>query len=98
MHQTDLVLINPAARQRVYQSLGQELAAVEPPIWLGMMATFVRRHGYHVAVIDAEAEELSSAPVAERVHDLRPRATAVVVYGHERSASAQTLPAGREVC
>src|SRR5262245_46747495 len=98
MHRTDLVLINPAARRRVYQSLGQELAAVEPPIWLGMMSTFVRRHGYQVAVIDAEAEELSPAEVADRVRDLRPRVAAVVVYGHQPSASTQTMPAAREVC
>src|SRR5262245_24199563 len=98
MHQTDLVLINPAARRRIYQSLGQDLAAVEPPIWLGMMATFVRRHGYQVAAVDAEAEELSPAEVAHRVRDLRARAAAVVVYGHQPSASTQTMPAAREVC
>ncbi len=98
MHHTDLVLINPAARRRVYQSLGTELAAVEPPIWAGMMATFVRRRGGDVHIIDAEAEELSPEDVALRVKDLRPRLAAVVVYGHQPSASTQTMPAAREVC
>src|SRR5262245_24361455 len=98
MHTTDLVLINPAARRRVYQSLGEELPAVEPPIWLGMLAKLVERHGGRVAVIDAEAEELAPADVAERVRDLRPRLAAVVVYGHQPSASTQTMPAAREVC
>jgi radical SAM superfamily enzyme YgiQ (UPF0313 family) len=93
-----LVLINPAARRRVYQALGQELAAVEPPIWLGMMATFAERRGYRVEVIDAEAEELSPAEVADRAGDLKPRLAAVVVYGHQPSASTQTMPAAREVC
>jgi radical SAM superfamily enzyme YgiQ (UPF0313 family) len=98
MHRPDLVLINPAARRQVYQGLGQELAAVEPPIWAGMMATFVRRGGGQVQVIDAEAEELSPDEVAQRVRDLRPRLVAVVVYGHQPSASTQTMPAAREVC
>jgi anaerobic magnesium-protoporphyrin IX monomethyl ester cyclase len=98
MGHIDLVLINPASRRRAYQSLGEELAAVEPPIWLGTMATFVRRQGRNVAVIDAEAEELSPAEVAQRVVDLRPRLAAVVAYGHQPSASTQTMPAARDVC
>ena len=41
----DLVLINPASRTQVYQSLGTELAAVENPVWAGLMATFCRAQG-----------------------------------------------------
>lgn len=89
----DLLLINPGSRMQVYQSLGKELAAIEPPVWAGMMATFVRGRGYSVAIIDAEAEQLTPAEVAERVRDLRPRLTAVVVYGHQPSASTQNMPA-----
>ncbi len=93
----DLVLINPASRKRVYQALGSDLAAIEPPVWLGLLATFVRRHGYRVAAIDAEAEELSHAEVAERVRDLKPSLAAIVVYGHQPSASTQIMPAARGV-
>lgn len=95
--QTDLVLINPNSRRKVYQTLGATLAAVEPPVWAGLMANFVRHRGYRVAIIDAEAEQLSHDETIDRVRDLRPRLIAVVVYGHQPSASTQIMPAARGV-
>ena len=89
----DLLLINPGSRMQVYQSLGNELAAIEPPVWAGMMATFVRGRGKSVAIIDAEAEQLAPAQIAERVKEANPRLVAVVVYGHQPSASTQNMPA-----
>src|SRR5436305_4226420 len=93
----DLLLINPGSRTQVYQALGTRLAAVENPVWAGLMATFCRRHGLSVALIDAEAEELSAAEVAERVEDLAPILAAVVVYGHQPSASTQIMTASGQV-
>lgn len=92
-HLVDLVLVNPSSRTEVYQVLGRELSAVEPPVWAGLMASFIRLRGFTVAVVDAEAEELSAEQTAERVKDLRPRLVAVVVYGHQPSASTQNMPA-----
>ena len=94
----DLVLINPASRPGVYQSLGRELAAVENPVWAGLMAGFCRRFGVSVEVIDAEAEELSAADVAERVAYMRPALAAVVAYGHQPSASTQVMTAAGQTC
>ncbi|HEV3263736.1 MAG TPA: radical SAM protein [Gemmataceae bacterium] len=93
----DLVLVNPSSRKKVYQSLGKELSAIEPPVWAGLMATFVRNHGYRVAIVDAEAEELTAAQTADRVLSLKPQLTAVVVYGHQPSASTQIMPAAGAV-
>src|SRR3954447_6061419 len=87
----DLVLINPSSRTQVYQSLGTRLSAVENPVWAGLMATFCRRAGLSGAVIDAEADELVAAEVADRVADLDPVLVAVVVYGHQPSASTQVM-------
>jgi radical SAM superfamily enzyme YgiQ (UPF0313 family) len=89
----DLVLVNPSGRARVYQSLAAELAAVENPVWAGLMASFVRRHGHSVAIVDSAAEGLGPAETASRVAELRPRLAAVVVYGHQPSASTQVMPA-----
>ena len=94
----DLVLVNPASRKRVYQSLASELVAIEPPVWAGLMASFVRRYGYRVAIVDAEALNLSADETAAAVLELRPRLTAVVVYGHQPSASTQVMPAAGAVC
>ncbi len=57
----DLVLVNPSGRARVYQSLATELAAVETPVWAGLMASFVRGQGHSVAILDAGAEGLDPA-------------------------------------
>lgn len=94
----DLVLINPASRSQVYQTLGTHLAAVEPPVWAGMIATFARGKGFSVHVIDAEAEELCPEDVAAQVEMLKPALAAVVVYGHQPSASTQIMPAAGAVC
>ena len=36
----DLVLVNPASRAQVYQSLVASSSAIEPPVWAGLMATY----------------------------------------------------------
>lgn len=94
----DLVLINPSSRTHVYQSLGKRLTAVENPVWAGLMATFCRTRGLSVEMIDAEAEELTAAQVAERVQYLNPALAVVVVYGHQPSASTQIMTATGQVC
>src|SRR5262245_23125185 len=62
------------------------------------MATFCRLKGLSVEILDAEAEELSPETVAERVEQLRPVLAAVVVYGHQPSASTQIMTAAGTVC
>jgi anaerobic magnesium-protoporphyrin IX monomethyl ester cyclase len=94
----DLVLINPGSRTQVYQSLGTKLAAIENPVWAGLMAAFCRRKGLSVEIIDAEAEDLVPQEVAERIEDLNPVLAAVVVYGHQPSASTQIMTAAGLVC
>src|SRR5262245_32461129 len=95
---TDLVLVNPTARTEIYQSLGQRLTAVENPIWAGLIATFVRRRGYHVEIVDAEANQLTPSQVADRVADIAPRLVAIVVYGHQPSASTQNMGGASLAC
>lgn len=56
---TDLVLINPGSRKAVFQDLGLEAAAIEPPFWIAVIAAYLREKGFSVAVIDANAENLS---------------------------------------
>ena len=62
------------------------------------MATFFRNRGYSVAIVDGEAEGLTSEQVAERVSDMDPLLTALVVYGHQPSASTQNMTVAGEIC
>lgn len=93
----DLVLINPGNRQKIYQSLGNRLSAIEPPVWAGLMASFVRKQGFSVKIIDASALELSPEETAQQVVEYNPVLTAIVVYGHQPSASTQVMPGGSAV-
>ena len=94
----DLVLIHPGHRTRIYQSLGNEITAIETPIWAGLVANFVRHKGFSVAIIDGEAENLSPEQVVQRVVDMKPLLAAVVVYGHQPSASSQNMTVAGEMC
>ncbi|HET9942232.1 MAG TPA: cobalamin B12-binding domain-containing protein, partial [Terriglobia bacterium] len=94
----DLLLINPSNRVQIYQSLSKNLAAVEPPVWAGLIASFARKRGCSVAILDAEAEGLIPDQVAKRVEELNPLLTAVVVYGHQPSASTQNMSGCHNVC
>ena len=94
----DLLLINPSNRKRIYQSLASDLTAIEPPVWAGLMATFVRKQGYSVQILDAGADNLGPEEVAAQVALINPLLTAVVVYGHQPSASTQVMAGGSAVC
>ena len=94
----DLVLIHPGSRTQIYQSLGSSLSAIESPVWASLMATFVRQRGFSVAVLDAEADDLSPEGAATRVAEMNPLLAAVVVYGHQPSASTQNMTAAGAIC
>ena len=96
--QVDLVLVNPGSRMQIYQSLGSTLSAIEPPVWAGLMATFVRNGGFSVCLLDAEAEALTPEETAQRIAEMDPVLVAVVVYGHQPSASTQNMTAARAMC
>lgn len=96
--QLDVVLVNPFSRNRVYQSLGLRLSAIENPVWAGLIATYCRLHDLNVEIIDAEALEMSATEVATQIVYLKPKLVVVVVYGHQPSASTQVMTGASEVC
>src|SRR5438874_2738673 len=96
--QVDVVVVQPPNRVRAYQGLASELIAVEPPVWAGLLAYHLRAHGCAVELIDAEAEELTPEQTANRIAALKPLLAAVVVFGHQPSASTQSMPGAGAVC
>ncbi|MGD0023114.1 MAG: radical SAM protein [Xanthobacteraceae bacterium] len=87
----DLVLINPGGRDRIYQDLGRGLSAVEPPLWCRLIGGYVRDRGHSIRVIDSEAEEIGPETVARLVKEIEPHLVAIVVFGHQPSASTQQM-------
>ncbi|MEO5374024.1 MAG: B12-binding domain-containing radical SAM protein [Alphaproteobacteria bacterium] len=90
----DVLFINPGDRRQVYQSLGDELCAIEPPALAGLFAGYLRNKGATVAILDAPALGLSAAEAVGRaVSDYRPALVVLAVYGYQPSASTQNMPA-----
>lgn len=90
----DCLLINPGSRAAQYQGLGAEFSAIEPPSLAALFATYLRRRGQTVDIIDAPAEGYSPQDVARIVcEDFDPVLVVLVVYGFQPSASTQNMGA-----
>lgn len=94
----DVLFVTPPSRLQVYQDLSRDLAAIEPPVWAGLMAAFIRNRGYGAAILDAEAQGLDHQQTANAIIAANPRLAVFVIYGQQPSASTQCMPAGRKVC
>ncbi len=94
----DLLLVTPPSRLQVYQELSHSLAAIEPPVWSGLLATFVRSKGFSVEILDAEVLGLGPEETAQQIVDRHAVLTVFMIYGQQPSASTQCMPAGRRVC
>jgi radical SAM superfamily enzyme YgiQ (UPF0313 family) len=94
----DVVLVSPGDKRQIYQGLGADLAAVEPPYWTAALAGYLRREGFGVAIIDANANNWSSEETAAEVARLDPLLAAVIVYGSQPSASTQTMTIAGKIC
>ncbi len=93
----DLLLVTPPSRLEVYQGLSNEFAAIEPPVWSGLIAEFIRNKGHTVHILDAEAAGLTHKQTADRIIDVNAVLTVFVIYGQQPSASTQCMPGGRKV-
>ncbi|OGV28048.1 MAG: B12-binding domain-containing radical SAM protein [Legionellales bacterium RIFCSPHIGHO2_12_FULL_37_14] len=95
----DIILVNPGDRSAVYQALGSELSAIEPPSLAGLFAEYVRLKGLSVAIVDAPAHNMSPEGVAKFINEnYQPTLIVMVVYGFQPSASTQNMPAAGETC
>jgi radical SAM superfamily enzyme YgiQ (UPF0313 family) len=98
MPSVDLLFVNPSARHKIYQLLGAELSAIEPPVWAGLLASYALTKGLSVEILDAEAENLTVEQTAARAAALKPTVVVIVVYGHQPSASTQNMGAASSTC
>lgn len=94
----DIVLINPGDRKQIFQDLGNDFSAVEPPFWAAVLAAYLRQQNFSVAIVDANAGGLSPEQTAQRALALDPVLCAVIVYGAQPSASTQNMTAAGCIC
>lgn len=84
----DLIIVNSRSQKQMYGELSSSFSGIEPPILAGLVAAFVRKYGYSIKMIDADAENLSSECIAEKVKEYNPLLVDIVVAGANPSASS----------
>lgn len=98
-NKVDVLFINPGDRESVYQALGKQFSAIEPPSLVGFFANYIRKRGLSTHIIDAPALNISPRQVAELIREsFDPLLVVMVVYGFQPSASTQNMPAAGETC
>jgi radical SAM superfamily enzyme YgiQ (UPF0313 family) len=94
----DVLFINPGDRKQIYQDLGNDYAAIEPPVFAGLFATYVRGKGCSAAIYDAPAMGASAAEAARvATEDYEPKLIVIVCYGLQPSASTQNMTAAGDI-
>ena len=94
----DVLFINPGDRKQIYQDLGNDYAAIEPPVFAGLFATYIRGKGKTVAIYDAPAMSASATETARiATEDYNPKLIVIVCYGLQPSASTQNMTAAGDI-
>ncbi len=94
----DLLLVHPGSNKKIYEGLSENHAAKEPPFITGMIADYIRKKGYGVRIIEANALNLNYEEVADVVKDYNPKMVGIIVNGHQPSASSQMMGAVGKTC
>lgn len=97
MNKPDLLLVKPGKQRLLYGNLSTSLHAIEPPLWAGLLAGYIRKHGFSVQIIDSEAENISPEETAQKIAELNPALTGVVVSGTNPSASTMNMTGAAEI-
>lgn len=87
----DIVLIKANNQKILYQDLSESLSGIEPPLWLALIAAYLRDKGFSVSILDAEAENLDAKETVERVSAMNPLLAGIVVSGTNPSASTTNM-------
>jgi len=88
----DVLFINPGDRKQIYQSLGGEFCAIEPPVFPGLFATYLRKKDMVPAIIDGPAHNMSAQEIAEQaLREYDAELIVLAVYGFQPSASTQNM-------
>lgn len=95
----DVLFVNiGGTKKRVYQELSKDYSAIEPPFWAALTAGFVRKKGFNVDIVDANAENLTYEETAKIIEQKNPKLVNIVVYGQHPSASTQLMTGVGALC
>ena len=93
----EVLFIHPGNHRKNYQELASEYTAVANPVWTLLIADYVRREGFNAAIYDVNVEGWDEASAADVISRHQPGLVVMMVYGHNPSASTQTMPAAARI-
>ena len=94
----DILFVKPGDHKQIYQDLGNEFSAIEPPAFAGLFATYSRLKKYRVAIFDVPAMKLSAEQAVKGIlENYDPVLVALIVYGLQPSASTQNMASAGKV-
>jgi radical SAM superfamily enzyme YgiQ (UPF0313 family) len=94
---TDVLFIHPGNQKRIYQNLSKEFTAIAPPAWTSLLAGHARNQGHSVCIYDVNVEGWDQDVPKELLSRYNPALVVIMVYGHNPSASTQTMPAAGRI-
>ena len=90
MSAVDLLLINPGNRLEQFAGLAP-LATVAQPLGIALLASYLRDRGIGVAIIDAEAEELTPEQAVDRAEQYDPLFIGLSAFTTKMTAAGAVL-------
>lgn len=98
-NQLDVLFVNVGGtKKKVYQELSRDYSAIEPPFWAALTAGFIRKNGFNVSILDANAENLTHEETVSLIEKKNPKIVNIVVYGQHPSASTQLMSGVGSLC
>lgn len=93
----DIVFINPGNHKKTYQDLSIEYSAIDTPVWATLLANYTRKRGYSTAIYDVNVDGWDETTAKKILERYNPELVVIMVYGHQPSASTQTMPAAGRI-
>ena len=93
----DILFINPGSHKKTYQDLSKEFTAIAPPVWTSLLANYIRNEGYSTKIYDVNVEGWHNNTIKELMSRYYPSLIIMMVYGHQPSASTQTMPSASKI-
>lgn len=94
---TDVLFIHPGNHKRNYQELSKEYTAVATPVWTLLSASHLLSKGKSAEIYDVNVHGWDKEVAGELIDRHHPKLVVLMVYGHNPSASTQTMPAARMI-
>jgi len=90
----DVLFIHPGNHKKTYQELSNKYTAIAPPTWTSLLANYVRKNDFSVAIHDVNVDGFDAT---REINKYSPNLVVIMVYGHHPSASTQTMDSASSI-